>query len=227
MIAFRTIVFDLDGTLVDSSPDLAAALNHTLVAMGRPTLPLADVVKMIGNGARMLLRRGLAATGDVDDALVAEAYPIFMAYYGGHLCDLTRPYPGIEAALDQLADMGGMLAVCTNKPEASARALIDALGWQGRFAAIVGGDTLTVLKPDPAPLNLAIERAGGGAAAFVGDSIVDVETAKAAGVPSIAVSFGFADRPADQLGATATIDSFEELVPTLARLDQFAAPDAR
>lgn len=227
MIQFRTIVFDLDGTLVDSAPDLAAALNHTLVTMGRSTVSLDAASKMIGNGARMLLRRGLAATGETSDALVGEAYPIFMVYYGDHLCDLTRPYPGIEGALDQLAGRGVALAVCTNKPEVPARALIAALGWQERFAAIIGGDTLAVLKPDPAPLHLAIDRAGGGPAAFVGDSIIDVKTAEAAGVPSIAVSFGFADRPAGQLGATAVIDSFDNLVPALARLGQSAAPVTR
>lgn len=218
MISFPTVVFDLDGTLVDSSPDLAASLNHTLATIGRSTLPLADVVKMIGNGARTLIRRGLAATGVADDALVAQAYPTFMAYYGDHLSDLTRPYPGVELALDRLAEMGVALAVCTNKPEAPARALINALGWERRFAAIVGGDTLKVLKPDPAPLHLAIEQAGGGAAVLIGDTIIDVETAKAAGIPSVAVSFGYADRPAAMLGATATVDRFDDLIPALARL---------
>lgn len=226
MIPFQTVAFDLDGTLVDSSPDLAAALNHTLMMMGRPTVSLDAVLTMIGNGVRMLLRRGLAATGEVSDALVAEAHPVFMAYYGNHLCDLTRPYPGIERALDELAAMGIALAICTNKPEAPSLALIEALGWRDRFAAIVGSDTLTVLKPDPAPLFLAIERAGGGPAVFVGDSIIDVKTAGAAGVPSVAVSFGFADRPVDQLGATTTIDHFDDLVPALARLSQSAPPGA-
>lgn len=215
---FRTVAFDLDGTLVNSAPDLAAALNHTLATMGRPYIALADVLTMIGNGTRTLLRRGLSVTGDVSNALVDESYPVFMRYYGEHICDLTMPYPGIEQAMDALADMGVALAVCTNKPEAAARTLIAALGWQSRFSTIVGGDTLPVLKPDPAPLHLAIEQAGGRPAAFVGDSIIDVQTAHAAGVPGIAVSFGFADRPVDQLGATAVIDRFEDLVPMLQSL---------
>lgn len=220
MIPFRTVVFDLDGTLVDSAPDVAAALNHTLVTMGRPTVVLADVLPMIGDGVRMLVRRGLAASGDADDALVARAYPVFMAYYGDHLCDLSRPYAGVGVALDALSAMGVTLAICTNKPERLARGLIDALGWQGYFSTIVGGDTLDVMKPDPAPLHLAIERAGGGPAAFVGDSIIDVRTADAAGVPSIAVSFGFADRPATRLGATITLDRFDTLVAVLESLGQ-------
>jgi phosphoglycolate phosphatase len=110
------------------------------------------------------------------------------------------------------------LAICTNKPERLSRALVDALGWRGRFAAIVGGDTLPLRKPDPAPLREAIARAGGGRAAFVGDSIIDAETARAAAIPFVAVSFGFADRPADQLGADAVIDSFADLLPALERL---------
>lgn len=213
-LSFRTVVFDLDGTLVDSAPDLAAALNHVLADLGRPPIPLDGVVTMIGNGARMLLRRGLTATGGFDDALLEHAYPQFMRHYADNICNLTRPYPGVEAALDALSDLGVALAVCTNKPETPARALIDALGWQSRFAAIVGDDTVT-LKPDPAPLLHAIAQAGGGSAAFVGDSIVDVETARAAKVPCIAVSFGFAGAPAADLGADAVIDKFDALIPAL------------
>ena len=211
---FRTVVFDLDGTLVDSAPDLAAALNHALTDLGRSSLPLDRVVKMIGNGARVLLRRGRAATGEVDDALVDHAYSVFMQYYSENICNLTVPYPRVDAALDALTDLAVALAVCTNKPEAPARTLIDAIGWQSRFAAIVGGDTVK-LKPDAAPLLLAIEQAGGGPAAFVGDSIVDVETARAANLPCVVVDFGFADRPASDLGADAVIGSYDDLITTL------------
>ena len=118
----------------------------------------------------------------------------------------------------QLDEQGIAIALCTNKPTELTMRLIEALGWQHRFAAVVAGDTLAVSKPDPAPLHLAIERAGGGTAAFVGDSIVDVQTAKAAGMPVLAVSFGFADRPANDLGADAVIDSFAELDQALAGL---------
>lgn len=217
-LRIRTVAFDLDGTVADTSGDLAAALNHALTAMNRPPVPLADVLTMIGHGTRALLQRGLAATGAVDEALVAQGYPLLMRYYEDHICDGTRAYPGLEAAMDALAARGVALALCTNKPERVTRLLVDALGWRQRFAAIVGGDTLPVAKPDPAPLRLAIARAGGTPAVFVGDSIVDMQTARAAGVPGVAVSFGFADRPVDQLGAGATIDHFDELVGLLERL---------
>lgn len=213
---FRTVAFDLDGTVADTAPDLAAALNHTLAAMDRPTVTLADVLNMIGHGTRVLLRRGLAATGASDDALVDHGYPILMRYYGDHVCDLTRPYPGVERAMDGLAARGVALALCTNKPSAMTHALVDALGWHARFAAIVGGDALPVAKPDPAPLRHAIERAGGGPAVFVGDSIVDMQTARAAGVPGVAFSGGYADRPVAELGAAATFNQFAALVGLLA-----------
>jgi phosphoglycolate phosphatase len=215
---FRTIAFDLDGTLADTVGDIAAALNHALDGLGRSTLSLDEVRGMVGHGGRVLMERGLAATGGKDEATLAAGFSAFLAYYDAHVCAHTRAFPGVTEALDALRDQGVSLAVCTNKPEHLARGVIDALGWGGRFAAIVGGDTLATTKPDPAMLHLAIERAGGGGAAMVGDSIVDVQTARAARVPCVAVSFGFADRPADQLGADAVIDSFAELLPALARL---------
>ena len=217
-IRFRTVGFDLDGTIADTAPDLMAALNHTLQEVGRETLSIDRVRGMIGHGTRALLRNGLAATGTVDEAQVEAGYPILMAYYEAHVCDFTRPYPGVEAAFDALTAQGNKLAVCTNKPARVTRLLIDALGWRNRFAAIVGGDSLTVCKPDPAPFHAAVEQAGGGPAAFVGDSITDVETARAAGVPCVVVSFGFADRPAAQLGADTVIDRFDDLAPALAAL---------
>ena len=215
-LPFQTIAFDLDGTIVDTAPDLAAALNHTLEQVGRPPLPLAAVRTMIGHGTRALLRNGLSATGTADDAQVEASYPVLMRFYADHICDHGQPYPQVEAAFDALAAAGLNLALCTNKPEAMTRLLIEALGWQERFASVVSGDTMAVCKPDPAPLRLAIEQAGGGSAVFVGDSITDVETARAAGIFSIVVSFGFADRPARALGADRVIDHFDELLPALA-----------
>lgn len=216
-IPFRTVVFDLDGTIADTAPDLSAALNVALRAVGRAPVSLEAVRGMIGHGTRALLRNGLAATGGADDALTDIAYPVLMRHYEEHICDATRPYPGVEQAFDDLAGRGIALGLCTNKPRAPTLALLDALGWRSRFAAIVAGDTLAACKPDAAPLLLAIERAGGGPTIFVGDSIVDVQTARAAGVPSIVVGFGFADRPASELGADAVIDDFGELVPVLSR----------
>jgi len=130
----------------------------------------------------------------------------------------TKVYPGLEEALDMLSARGAKLGICTNKPERMTRLLIDALGWNDRFDSIVGADTLKVRKPLPLPLLEAIARAGGGRAAFVGDSITDADTARAADVPFVAVSFGFSDRPVDQLGADAVIDSYADLVGALERL---------
>jgi phosphoglycolate phosphatase len=217
-IRFRTVVFDLDGTLADTAPDLTAALNHVLGVMGRPPVPAEDVRSMVGHGAKALLRKGLAATGEVSEALIDEGFPIFLAHYEAHIADLTRPFPGVEQALAALEAEGVTLAICTNKLEALTHLFLDAIGWTGRFAAIVGGDTLAVRKPDPAPLLEAIARAGGGAAAFVGDSITDTDTAKAAGVPCVALSFGFADRPAGELGADRVIDHWNELIATLSEM---------
>lgn len=215
---FSVVVFDLDGTLADTAPDLTDALNHSLGRLGRPPVPEESVRHMVGHGARALLTRGLAATGVMTPELVEEGFPIFLEHYEAHIADRTRPFPGLEAALDGLAARGVRLAVCTNKLEGLARELIDALGWRERFAAIVGGDTLPVRKPDPAPLFEAIARAGGGRAAFVGDSITDTDTARNAAIPCVAVSFGFSDRPPEQLGADALIDHFDELILALERL---------
>ena len=220
-LPFDTIVFDLDGTLADTAPDLAAALNHTLVALGREGVPPDSVRHLVGHGARALLRKGLAATGAPSEQLVERGFPIFLEHYAAHICDGTRAYPGVEAALDALHRRGAALAVCTNKPETLTHALIGALGWGRRFAAIVGADTLPVNKPDPAPLHEAIARAGGGRAVFVGDSITDADTARAAHVPFVAVSFGFSDRPIAALEADCVIDHYDALLPALARL---AAP---
>lgn len=216
----RTVVFDLDGTLVDTSPDLTASLNHALGVLGRAPVDAERVKEMVGHGAAKLLERGLAATGEVSPGLVETGMTPFMDYYAAHICDHSRPYAGIEAAMDALADAGVTLAVCTNKPVAMSRALVEALGWSARFAANLGGDSLDVRKPDPAHVLAAIEAAGGDvrSTVFVGDSIVDVTAAKAAGVPVIAVSFGFPDRPADTLGADAVIDSYAELIPAIEKL---------
>ena len=215
-----TIVFDLDGTLVDSAPDLTAALNAALVDAGRPTVDPATVRHLVGHGARALIERGLALSGGGDEATVARALPVFLDHYAAHIADGTRPYPGCEEALDALAACGSVLAICTNKPVALSRKLIAAMGWETRFAANLGGDSLTVRKPDPAPLLAAIVAAGGdpATAVFVGDTAVDVATARAAGVAVIVCAFGFADRAAAELGADAVIASFAELGAAIAKV---------
>jgi phosphoglycolate phosphatase len=212
------VAFDLDGTLADTAPDLAAALNHALDQLGREPLPVETVRGFVGHGARALIRKGLTATGGSEEALVEAGLPIFFDHYRAHICDGTRPYDGLEEALDRLAESGVALAICTNKPEELTLKLVDALGWRDRFRAIIGADTLPVHKPDPAPLHEAIARAGGGRAVYVGDSITDADTARAARLPLIAVSFGFSDRPAHELGADAVIDHYDELLPALRSL---------
>jgi phosphoglycolate phosphatase len=217
-IAFDIVIFDLDGTLVDTAADLTGALNHALVDLGRQPLTQQTVRGMVGHGARTLLRRGLAATGDASDALVDAAMPIFLDYYGRHIADHSTPFPGVEQALTALTADGVTLAICTNKPEALARQLIAALGWDTHFAVIIGGDTLATRKPDPAPVREAVARAGGGRAVFVGDSISDTDAARAAGLPCVALTFGFADRPPEELGASILIEHFDALLPALERL---------
>ncbi|MEA3062359.1 MAG: phosphoglycolate phosphatase [Sphingomonadales bacterium] len=217
-LPFDVIVFDLDGTLADTAADLAVALNHVLVRLGRPEVPAEDLRHLVGHGARALLRRGLAASGDAPEELVEAGFPLFIEHYAANICHGTRPYPGVESALDALRESGAKLAVCTNKAERLTHLLLDALGWHDRFDAVVGGDTLAVRKPDTAPLIEAVARAGGGRAAFVGDSITDADTARAARLPFVAVSFGFSDRPVEALGADAAIDRYDDLRFALDRL---------
>ena len=217
-LPFAVVAFDLDGTLADTLPDLTDALNFMLARFGRTQLRDSAVRGMIGGGVRRLIERGLRATGPMTPALVDDALPIFLERYEAHIADQSHPYEGAEAALDLLIARGAKLAICTNKTEQLTRKLLAEFGWTERFASVVGGDTLPVRKPEAAPLLAAIERAGGGPAVLVGDSITDTETARAAGLPCIAVTFGFRDRPAEALGATRLIDHFDQLVPALEAL---------
>ncbi len=220
MPAFRfdVVAFDLDGTLADTAPDIAAGINRMLADFGRPALAEAAIRPLIGDGARNLLRRVLVATGGTTEALLDEAHPRYLDHYAANVCAGTVRYPGVEQAMDGLAASGARLAICTNKSERMTRLLVDALGWTDRFAALVCGDTLPVHKPDPRLLHESVARAGGGRAVLIGDSMIDAETARAAGIPFVAVSFGFRDRPVAALGADAVIDSYEELIPALRML---------
>jgi phosphoglycolate phosphatase len=215
---FDVVAFDLDGTLADTAPDLTAALNHALAELGRPPVPAPDVRHMVGHGARALLRQGLGAAGIADESEVDRGLPILLNYYEAHIADASRPFEGCGEALDELARRGVKLAVCTNKLESLARKFLAAIEWDCRFSVIIGGDTVGVSKPDPKPLLETIARAGGGRAAFVGDSITDTTTARNAGVPCVALTFGFSDRPPEQLGADILIDHYHALIPALERL---------
>jgi phosphoglycolate phosphatase len=217
---FGIVGFDLDGTLLDTSADLLAATNHALALVGRPTLAADRIRTMIGGGAKRMLEQGLRASGGLDDALMARAYPALLDFYGDNLSIGTIPFPGALAALDDLAARGVTLAIVTNKFERFATRLLADLGLDRRFAAIIGGDTMGKgnAKPSPAPIHEMIRRCGGGRAAFVGDSIYDIQAARHADIPSIAVGFGFLTQPVETLGADAVIEDFAALVPALLRL---------
>jgi len=214
---FDLVGFDLDGTLFDTSRDLAAAVNHVLAGAGCAPLRIDQIKANIGGGARRMLARSLADAG-CDDAQLPRLYEDMLAYYAGHIAVETTPYEGMTTALDALAARGVKTAIVTNKVERLAIELLDAFDLTSRFATVIGGDTVRMGKPSPAPIHEMIARCGSGRAAFVGDSVYDIEAGRAAGLPTIAVSFGFLDRPVEALGADAVIDRFAELIPTLERL---------
>lgn len=214
---FAIVGFDLDGTLLDTGGDLAAATNHALVAGGRAPMAVAALLPLVGGGARHLLAQAL---GDADDAEVDRLLPLLLDYYEANIAVHTRPFPGAVEAVDALRARGVKCAIVTNKRERLTHKLLGALGLLDRFACIIGGDTLGPGRQKPAPdMVLAmIERCNGGRAAFVGDSIYDVRAAQAAGVPVVVCSFGFSAQPVATLGADAVIDWFEALIPALERL---------
>lgn len=214
-IPFDVVGFDLDGTLLDTSGDLAAAVNYALATLDRPPFPVDAIHPFVGKGAKVMLERALTASGGYDDALVAATLPILLDYYEQNLAVHSIPYPGLMTAMDQLDDAGVKLAICTNKSERFTIPLMHQIGLSERFASIVCGDTLHVSKPDPAPIHEMIARAGGGRAIFLGDTINDIAGARNASIPSVAVSFGFLDGPVDALEADAVIHHFDELMPLL------------
>lgn len=220
VIRFQIVGFDLDGTLLDTAPDIAHALNHALRAAGRPELSLDEVRPMIGGGAKTLLAKALGGGSRVPKDELAPLYRLLLDHYAAHIAVETRAYDGLDRALDALAERGIALGVATNKLEALAADLLGQMGLADRFAAIVGGDTLGTdrAKPLPDMLHHLAEGCGGGTMAFVGDSAFDMKAARAAGVPGLAVSFGYPGMDVAKLGADRIIDHYDELLPALAGL---------
>jgi phosphoglycolate phosphatase len=212
----RTLVLDLDGTLVDSVPDLAAALNRLMAARALPGFAEPEVMRMVGDGARMLVERAFAARDRAPDA---TALAEFLADYGANAAVRTRAFPGVAETLATLADAGWGLAVCTNKPEAPARLLLAALGLDGFFAAIGGGDSFPVRKPDPGHLLATLHAAGGtpGRALMAGDHHNDMLAAAGLGMPAIFAAWGYGS-PEVGVQAAAVAQRFSDLPAIAARL---------
>ncbi|MEH6403950.1 MAG: phosphoglycolate phosphatase [Sneathiella sp.] len=215
------LLFDLDGTLLDTAPDLHATLNHCLKAAGRPTVTLDSVKHMVGQGAVALLERGLTATGGMPPAEhFEELVKLFFDYYEKHLTDYCYPYDGLMELLPALKDQGCEMAVCTNKPVAFAKTIINGLDLDTFFPVVTGGDSFEVRKPDPGHIlkTLDLMHMKSGPAVMIGDTHNDIDAANAAGITSIAVSFGYSDTPAHDLSADYVIDHFSELLPVLESL---------
>ena len=219
MMVAPLLVFDLDGTLVDSAPDLLATLDAILPRYGFKALADPTMRDGIGHGARHLIQFGLhRQRAEVDQATLDRMHRDFLDHYESNICVESRLYPGVVTLLDRFAAAGWRFAVCTNKLEGLSRHVLAALGIEDRFAAIGGGDTFTTRKPHPAHLLQTIAAAGGSRtnSVMLGDSRPDVETARGAGVPIIGVSYGYTPVAMAELGPDMLIDSFDDLTPAAA-----------
>ena len=204
------IVFDLDGTLIDSAPDIRAAANVMLAAEGVAPLDMPTTISFIGNGIPKLVERAMRARGlpEADHARLTQA---MLEAYDKNPATLTRLYPGLAELLPALREDGHKLGICTNKPLAPTRQILDIFGITGLFDVIIGGDTLPVKKPDPAPLEAAYAALGDGARLYVGDSEVDAETAERANVPFALFTEGYRKVPVEELTHVLSFDHFEAL----------------
>jgi len=216
-----TIIFDLDGTLIDTAPDLIATLNVIFAGEGLPPVPYEAARNAIGGGAKAMIARGVEAEGRVLSAQKLEQmFADFIAHYSVHVADQSRPFPGLIDALDTLSARGCRFAVCTNKLERLSVLLLGKLKLADRFAAICGQDTFGIQKPDPEILRQTIAAAGGALrhAVMIGDSNTDICTARAAGVPVIAVDFGYSERPIAEYGPDRIINHFSQLPAAIAAI---------
>jgi phosphoglycolate phosphatase len=212
------IVFDLDGTLVDTAPDLLDSLNHSLLAGGAALTDTNGFRRFVGHGGRVMIERAYAAQQRaLDTAEHDRLFALFLDHYGSNIPGRSLPYPGVPEALGRLADQGWLLAVCTNKTETFSKRLLAGIGLADRFAAICGADTFAYRKPDPRHLASTIAMAGGdpSRAVMVGDSQTDIDTAKAAGIPVVAVDFGYTDRHVREFEPSRIISHFDDLAISL------------
>jgi phosphoglycolate phosphatase len=218
-MAEKIAVFDLDGTLVDTAPDLLDSLNGCLDSAGLKRTDPAELRRFIGFGGRVMIERAFEAHGaPLADGQLDRLYAKFIEDYFDGIPGRSAPYPGVVEALDRLSAAGYRLAICTNKMERHSKLLIEALGLTERFAAICGQDTFAFRKPDPRHLFGTIEAAGGDVeqALMVGDSRTDIDTAKAAGIPVVAVDFGYSDQPVRDFEPSKIISHYDELTVALA-----------
>lgn len=216
-----SVVFDLDGTLVDTAGDLTASLNHVLKLAGRPPIEPRTVRMLVGRGARALLEHGFSETGHtLPPEVIGDHVERFLAFYADNIANESKLFPGARAALERLVAAGVRLGICTNKPERLTLSLLESLDLKRYFAAILGADSLTVRKPNPRHFLETVKRLDGeiDRSVFIGDNPVDVATARAASVPIIAVTFGYTPVPPESLGADDLISHFDELEGALVRL---------
>ncbi len=218
-----TIVFDLDGTLIDTAPDLAAATNHVMGKLGLARVDEREIRPWVGHGALKMIEQAARAHGrTLSEPELYDLFEIFILHYADHIADRSRPYDGVEDALSTLQSRGAALAVCTNKLERHARQVLAELGMGKYFSALTGRDTLGVYKPDPGHLTGTIGLAGGSAqqAVMVGDSQTDIKTAQAAKIPVVAVTFGYSVEPVAHFSPDITIDHYRALIPAIEKLTQ-------
>ena len=216
----RLLIFDLDGTLVDTNRDLIPALNHAIAHEKVEPVSTDEVGHVVGQGARQMIEKAFELRGRETPANIDTLHERFLTHYEAHIADRSRPYPGVLQAMDRLASEGWTFAVCTNKLERLSRKLLDALGMTDRFAAIVGADSVPSRKPDPDHIRRTARAAGADVkrAVMVGDSINDIKAAKAVPMPVVAVDFGYTDVPVEELGPDVIISHYDELPDVAERL---------
>jgi phosphoglycolate phosphatase len=220
------VIFDLDGTLIDTADDLAAAMNHVLAAEGLPRVPMSRVRGLIGNGAKAMLRRGYAEVGadSPSGEELDRQLAVFIDFYRANIASASAPFPGVVDLIENLLREGAAVAICTNKREDLATALIRELGLHRLFACIIGGDTVGVAKPDPRPVQRCLEFTGANKGVFIGDSDTDILAAANAGIPCLVAEFGYGPLT-QRRKALAGFSSYPEAADLIRRVTSASAPE--